>query len=261
VTTTEPYTPLQPLEERALFERAKAGDKRAEDEIVYRFRLLAEGAAARVARRGTASFDDALQEAMLGIMHALRKFDPSRGFRFQTYARWWAKAYTIRWLQKNRRIVNLPASRSVRVTQTRLGRALDSLIAENGEEPSVEALAERIGTDAKLADVERVLVYRRGYDAGGEMVDHVAAEVPAPDALCERYEELLHARDEVDQALSVLDERERRIIEQRFLTEEAALCEELAQELGISKQRVHQIQKRAFVKLHEFFWGAAAAAE
>ena len=235
-------------QEHELVRRAKNGDEAALAELVGAHETLV-GYIARSSSRHGCAVADLNQQGQLGLLHAVRVFDPERGVRFWTYARWWVRAYIRNYVWQNRRIVPLSSNRThrrvvmnIRKVEGRLGaRSTSTSIADalSVDEDSVRrvqnALSQR---DVTLSDPvgSAVNLAIHGATPEEEVADRHARE---------RCTELLR------QALEVLDDRDREIVERRYLRESPETLASLGKRLGISRERVRQLSQRALRRLRD----------
>ena len=246
---------LDAAEEVALARAAQQGDFTARQTLIERNLRLVVSIAKHYTNRGVA-LPDLIEEGNLGLMHALTKFDPERGFRFTTYATWWIRQSVERAIMQQARTIRLPAHvvKELNVVLRAL-RHLETHAAGSAGEPSLEDVAHLI--DRPVADVRRILGYREhvmSLDArvGRESDETVAENVP--DEACIAPEILLHNAEVealVAQWLARLSTRQRLVIERRYglRGSDVATLEDLAVELGVTRERVRQIQVEALAAL------------
>jgi RNA polymerase nonessential primary-like sigma factor len=232
--------------------RARAGDGEARNTMIERNLRLVVNIAKHYLNRGVA-FPDLIEEGNLGLMHALEKFDPERGFRFSTYATWWIRQYVERAIMTQARTIRLPVH-VIKELNTVL-RARRHLEAHGAREAGVDDIAHLIGVP--VDDVRELLGHAEGVasldapldiDPTLSLGDSVADEVhPGPDIELQHHEvEAL-----VRVWLAQLTERQRAVIERRYGLNgaEAATLDELAATLGLTRERVRQIQLEALARL------------
>ncbi len=193
-------------------------------------------------------------EGVLGLMEAAHRFDPERGIRFGTYAAWWVRAYIRRYALTNRRIVAPPSTRAARRIIASLRRTERELAADSGRCPERAEVAAAIGVSTEdLTMVEGLL---GGRDVPiGPVDDGIGFEPVADAASPEQETAAEEARQQdagaVHQALSLLSERERAIVQRRILDDERTSLSALGQTMGLSRERVRQLEKRAQLKLRD----------
>ena len=213
-----------------------------------------------------------ISEGHVGLMQAVERFEPEKGFRFTTYAVWWIKAAIQEYILRSWSLVKMGTTANHKKVFFRLRETKSKIFAlDKGDmrPDQVKLIAKRLGvTEQDVIDMNR----RLGGDASlnapiredsdfGEWQDWLADESPD-------QETMLAARDEFDNhcnvlsdALGVLNERDRRIFEGRRLAEDPITLAELAGEFGVSSERVRQIEVRAFEKVQKAVKNRVAAIE
>jgi RNA polymerase sigma-32 factor len=215
-------------------------------------------------RYGRAGVSDAelVAEGNLGLVEAARRFDAGKGVRFATYAIWWIRARIGRFVLANRRIVSAPSTRNARKLFATLRTAQRALEQHGGERPTREAVAAATGTsEDDVAMVEAALSGRdvpMGPSEDGTLLE--LADEASPEELVSAREETDRRARAVAKALSVLDRREREIVQRRLLEdgEDGETLASIGQVLGLSRERVRQIEARAKRKLHAALLADAA---
>ena len=213
---------------------------------------------------------DLISEGSVGLMKAVKKFEPDKGFRLSTYAMWWIRASVTEYILQSWSMVRLGTMAAQKKLFFSLRRTKRQLaIVDNGEltDEQADAIAER--TNATVGEVQQInrRLASRDYslnaplsiDEGGEHQDLLQDERPNPErqASDEQLTSLRH--NVVGEALDNLNERDRDIFARRHLSEEPPTLEELGTEYGISRERVRQLEARAFKKVSEFLQGHSLA--
>lgn len=257
-----PY--LEREEEHRLAVRwAECQDQQALHQLTAAHMRLVISVAAKFRRYGLA-MNDLVQEGHIGLLEAAARFDPHRGVRFSTYATWWIRASIQDFILRNWSIVRGGTSSSQKSLFFNL-RRLRAKIAKSGEPANshemYKELSKAIGVS--IADVATMDSRLSGPDAslnmsvaedgenGSQRQDFLVDEGPLPDETAENSIDGERRSRWLATALNVLNERETRIIRSRRLAEKGATLETLGEELGISKERVRQIENRALEKLRK----------
>jgi RNA polymerase nonessential primary-like sigma factor len=249
------HTLLTPAEELAFARAARDGDFAARQTMIERNLRLVVSIARHYTHRGVA-LPDLIEEGNLGLIHALEKFDPERGFRFTTYATWWIRQSIERAIMNQSRTIRLPAHvvKELNVVLRAL-RHLETHAPAGGCDPSLDDVAHLLGKP--VAAVERLLRHQEHMisldapidrDSGLTIADAVADdEARAPELLL--HDTAIEAL--VAGWLAELNARQRLVIERRYGLNgcEVTTLEELAAEIGVTRERVRQIQGEALEKL------------
>jgi|YelNatPaOPRAMG01_1025707.scaffolds.fasta_scaffold08837_10 RNA polymerase nonessential primary-like sigma factor len=243
-----------PEEEYATAIRAKAGDFAARQAMVeHNLRLVVSIAKGYVGRG--AALGDLIEEGNLGLIHAIEKFEPERGFRFSTYASWWIRQSIERALMQQVRTIRLPVHVIRELNQVlRARKHLEQTHDDRGQ-ISVENIAALLGRSAEdVADLLALAEQPASLDALRETQDGDSYADQFADQQSPPLEELTQSREVqalVDAWVGALGERERDVIEARFGLHgrELETLESLAQRLGLTRERVRQIQQEALLKL------------
>jgi RNA polymerase sigma-32 factor len=236
-------------------------DRAALDELVCsHLRLVV-----RIAR-GFAGYGlpiaDLVSEGSVGLMQAAEKFDPSRGFRFTTYAIWWIRASMQEYILHSWSLVKIGTTAGQKKLFFNLRRLKAQLRAfEQGDmaPEMVAAIAteldvsqdEVIDMNRRLSSVDNSLHSVRGRDADGEWLDMVADEQPTQEAVVIDLEEARQQRSLLQDALLKLSPRERAILVERHLKDEPATLVELSHRYAVSRERIRQIEMRAVEKIQK----------
>ncbi len=199
---------------------------------------------------------DLIQEGNIGMMMALRKFDPERKLKFITYAVWWIRAYINNFVMKNWSLVKIGTTQAqkklfFKLNQTR--RALRRLTGREEPQDIAKELAVRDDQVEEMAlrmaarDTSLNLELTEGSDH--TLLDTLADERDNQEILLLEHENTQILSAQVEGALAVLKERERHIVQQRILCDTPQTLQELADHYGISRERIRQIEKSALEKL------------
>jgi RNA polymerase primary sigma factor len=201
------------------------------------------------------STPDLVQEGNLGLIHAVGKFDHSRGFKFSTYAVWWIRQAMIRAIQNQSRTIRLPSH--VYDRSMRFQRVLKQLSTSLGRTPTTKELAEELGVNEKQIEMlNRIRQKPASLDApirnsDEESMADLIEDTEAIDPVDELHRERLTGS--LGSLLVHLSDRERDVLSQRFgLTGKPShTLQEIANLLGLSRERVRQIQAGAIARLRE----------
>ena len=197
---------------------------------------------------------DLIQEGTLGLMHAVKRFDPERGFRLMTYASWWIRAAMHDFILHSWSIVKLGTNKLQRKIFAGLKKAKNAIAALDGHQADEVASEYGISSNEYQETANAYLQRDISLDVDIEGESMVAA-LPAMGATPE--EQLVeanwqdHQQNQLHSALGELSDRDRQIVMQRHLSEEPATLKELAGDFGVSIERVRQLEKRAMNKLRE----------
>ena len=216
---------------------------------------------------------DLISEGNIGLMKAVKKFDQDRGFRLSTYAIWWIKASITEYVLKSWSMVKMGTVASQKKLFFSLRRIKSQLkIHDNGELSDEQAgrISEAVGvTETEVQHMNRRLYSRdlslnapmsNSDEGSAEFQDSLVDNRPSPESLVGEREELSVRSAMLERALSELPERERHILIERRLKDDPVTLEELGTEYGISRERIRQLEVRAFDKLQKLIHAEAAAA-
>ncbi|ATI43053.1 RNA polymerase factor sigma-32 [Pacificitalea manganoxidans] len=239
-------------------------DEAALHRLVTAYMRLAISMAAKFKRYG-APMNDLIQEASLGLMKAADKFDPDRGVRFSTYAVWWIKASIQDHVMRNWSMVrtgSTSSQKSLFFNMRRVQARLEREAASEGRKLDGHQLRHLISTEVgvPLADVEMMEGRLSGSDfslnatqssdeEGREWIETLEDDAEQAAARVERNHDLETLRNWLVSAMGRLNERERFIVTERKLRDQPRTLESLGTELGLSKERVRQLEAAAFTKM------------
>src|SRR5229473_5628924 len=203
---------------------------------------------------------EAISEGNVGLMQAVERFEPEKGFRFATYAMWWIKAAIQEYILRSWSLVKMGTTANQKKLFFNLRKAKSKISAlEEGDlrPDQVKLIAKRLGvTEQDVVDMNRRLGGDVSLNApirddgdSGEWQDWLVDEVSDQESRLAESEQLENRKKALGEALSVLGQRERRIFEARQLEDDPMTLEDLAVEFGISRERVRQIEVRAFQKV------------
>ncbi|MGV6840676.1 MAG: RNA polymerase factor sigma-32 [Planktomarina sp.] len=238
--------------------------------LITAYMRLAISMAAKFKRYG-APMNDLIQEAGLGLMKAADKFDPDRGVRFSTYAVWWIKASIQDHVMRNWSMVRTGSTSSQKAlffNMRRVQARLEREAASQGENLDRHQLLERIASDigVPLHDVEMMdgrlsgsdfslNATQSSEDEGREWIDTLEDESAGSAETVEADHDTGQLRQWLLDAMNALNERERFIIRERKLIDQPRTLESLGIELGLSKERVRQVEAAAFGKMRKALEG------
>lgn len=235
--------------EAALVRSARAGSSSACADLLRAHEPRVRWIARRYAK-ASQPMEDLVQEGLLGLMGALQDYDPDRGLRFCTYARWWARAQIATHAFRNRHLVTHGSSRAYRRIAANLAKVEGQLAARDGDSPTVERLAEVLSaTPREVGQVRAALrEHEVSWDTGG-LAQALQHDGPSPEETVQQREACAVRAQLLQCALAGLSPRERDILERRYLRERHERLSEVGADLGVSRERVRQLEVRALAKM------------
>lgn len=240
-------------EEVELARRIKTGDRKALEKLTKANLRFVVSVAKQYQNQGL-SLPDLINEGNIGLLKAAEKFDETRGFKFISYAVWWIRQSILQAIAEQGRVVRLPLNQVGSVN--RINKVLSKFEQENERRPSVDEIADK--TDLpheKIEDVLKVNTRQVSVDApmadgdGTSMIDFMQS-----DSDSSTDEELLKEslRAEIASALSILNDRERNVIEAFYgINQPECTMEEIGKKYGLTRERVRQIREKAIRRLKQ----------
>ncbi len=215
---------------------------------------------------------EVISEGNVGLMQAVKRFEPEKGFRLATYAMWWIKAAIQEYILRSWSLVKMGTTANQKKLFFNLRKAKSKISAlEEGDlrPDQVKLIAKRLGvTEQDVVDMNRRLGGDVSLNApiredgdSGEWQEWLVDDVSDQETRLAESEESDNRRKALGDALSVLNDRERRIFEARRLADDPITLEDLAAEFGVSRERVRQIEVRAFEKVQKAVKNRVAAME
>ena len=237
---------------------AKSGNFEARQKMIEHNLRLVVSIAKHYINRGVALLD-MIEEGNLGLMHAIEKFEPERGFRFSTYATWWIRQSIERAIMNQARTIRLPVHVVRELNQILRAKYHLESQQRDGRDATIEDIAHLV--DRPIDEVQDILALSEhatsldtplDNDPQSSLMDMLPGDSDdTPDMLAEQHEMTLQVRD----WLSRLPDKQRIVIVRRFGldNDDPATLETLADEMGITRERVRQIQQEALIKLKRSF--------
>jgi RNA polymerase sigma-32 factor len=237
------------------------GDRDAANQLVTSHLRLAAKVAMGYRGYGL-PVSEIISEGNIGLMQALNRFEPEKGFRFSTYAIWWIRASIQDYILRSWSLVKIGTTANQKKLFFKLRSAKSKIAAlESGDlhPDQVASIAKSFDvTNQDVVDMNRRLGGDKSINAPlrqdgetGEWQDHLVDQSPSPEAIVVDQDEKEHQHKALIAAIDVLEGRERRIFEARHLADEPLTLEELAAQFNVSRERIRQIEVRAFEKVRK----------
>jgi RNA polymerase sigma-32 factor len=237
------------------------GDRNAANKLVTSHLRLAAKIAMGYRGYGL-PISEIISEGNVGLMQALNRFEPEKGFRFATYAMWWIRASIQDYVLRSWSLVKIGTTANQRKLFFKLRSAKSKIAAfESGDlhPEQVTLIANNLAvTDQDVIDMNRRLGGDKSINAPvhendeiGEWQDHLVDQSPSPETIIVEQDEKVHQQKALNAAIDVLGDRERRIFEARHLADDPLTLDELAAQFNVSRERIRQIEVRAFEKVRK----------
>ncbi len=253
------YPYLSKEEELLLFDEYRThGSREAAVKLIMANLRVSVAIASEYLHTG-ADHMDLIQEGNVGLLQAIKKFDPTKNVRFYAYAAWWSRAYILRYLLNNFRLVKIGTTQDQRKLFYNLKKEKSKLERE-GFAPDTKLLADRlhvrerdvIEMDQRLGNWELSLDQPIGAEHDGTLLDVLPSQQAAADDLLADHELRVLFRKKLAEFTTTLDEREEDILRNRLLSETPLTLDDLGAKYGITKERTRQLEARIIKRLRDF---------
>ncbi len=243
---------LSTAEELELAEKTANGDEEARDKLIVANMRLVVSIAKHYVGRGMPLLD-LIQEGYSGLIKAVEKFDYTKGYKFSTYATWWIRQSITRSIADQARTIRIPVH--MVETISRVKKAQNKLLNENGHEPTTDEIAQELGmTPERVREVIRIAQDPVSLEApvGEEEDSHLGDFIPDDDAPAPIDSAMKSVfKDELNKALDLLPEREREVLKFRYGVgyDRSHTLEEVGRQFKVTRERIRQIEAKALRKL------------
>jgi RNA polymerase sigma-32 factor len=253
------YPYLSKEEELRLFEEYKLhGSREAAVKLIMANLRVSVAIAAEYLHTG-ADHMDLIQEGNVGLLHAIKKFDPTKNVRFYAYAAWWARAYILRYLLNNYRLIKIGTTQDQRKLFYNLKKEKAKLERE-GFAPDTKLLADRlqvreqdvIEMDQRLGNWEVSLDQPIGENQDASLLDILPSQQEPTDELLADHQLRKLFRAKLAEFIKTLDERDEDILRNRILSDHPLTLDELGAKYGITKERTRQLEGRIIKRLRDY---------
>jgi RNA polymerase sigma-32 factor len=266
LTRIKSYPVLSEQEERDLVERwFTHGERKAHDALIQSHLRLVPRIAQKYSGYGV-DVADLISEGNVGLVHSLERFDPAKGFRFSTYARWWIKAAILNYILQTWSPVKVGNGANKKRLFFNLRRAKRTLHLDGERylsDKDVAQLAKHFGVstedviamDRRMSASDVSMSQPVGQSMDGDSIefgDTLADDAPTPEDTLVDADDRAWRSEALREAIQKLDDREREILSKRYLTERPATLSKLARIYGLTAERVRQIEAKAILKIKQF---------
>jgi len=202
---------------------------------------------------------DLIQEGNVGLMHAVKKYDPYRGVRFSSYGAWWVRAYIIRYIMNNTRMVKIGTTQAQRTLYFQLGKERERL-RRMGIEPDSKAIAKSLKVkesevdemSMRLSTGDLSLEAKLGHDGNFSLYDTIPALEPDTESRVADAEARSIYLEKLSEFVATLGERDRKIFTMRWMRDDPFTLQSVGEKLGITRERVRQLEARIIKNLRVY---------